>query len=263
MGTTNRPAFGISMVPGNGTAVAVTDSIEQSPQDPSSRFRFPPPNLMQYGETVADHIKTGQREYGSLMDLVDRHKIKIGTTLDFACSNGRVLRWFEENKKATEVWGVDIDSTRIAWDLAHLQGKFHFASITTTSHLPFSDGYFDFIFSFSIFTHLDDTWTSWTQELRRLLKKGGHLLITLNDEACARGRMERDDSTGKILKREPDFSAFMKPGGLYSYYSNEHGTLFTAISSKLFLRVVSPFFDVVETKEMMGGQTGYLLRRRA
>jgi SAM-dependent methyltransferase len=259
----DRNVFGISMVPMNGKAAAIRSRIAESPVDPSSRFPFPPPDLMQYGESVASHILTGNREYEYVLDVIEQHKIKISKTLDFACSNGRVLRWFDGNKAVSEAWGVDIDSARIAWDLAHFDGKFHFATITTNPYLPFSDGYFDFIFSFSIFTHLDDTWTSWIQELRRLLKKGGHILITLNDESCSRRRMERDDSTGKILKREPDFAAFMKSDGLYSYYMSENGTLFTAVSSELFLKVVSPFFDVIDTREMMDGQTGYLLKRKA
>jgi len=48
--------------------------------------------------------------------------------------------------------------------------------------LPLEDGYFDLVSAFSVFTHLDQDEMPWLLELRRILRPGGYLYLTVLDE---------------------------------------------------------------------------------
>ena len=49
--------------------------------------------------------------------------------------------------------------------------------------LPYSDEAFDVIYCISVFTHLDDAHTrAWLRELKRVLRPGGVLLLTIHGE---------------------------------------------------------------------------------
>jgi SAM-dependent methyltransferase len=49
--------------------------------------------------------------------------------------------------------------------------------------LPFPDGYLDCVVAFSVFTHIDSEDTAWLMELRRIVKPGGHVYLTIHDQA--------------------------------------------------------------------------------
>jgi len=62
---------------------------------------------------------------------------------------------------------------------------FQFAVTSTEPHLPFSDGYFTFVYAGSVFTHMNDLSVAWLLELRRVLKPGGRAYLTFNDTVSA------------------------------------------------------------------------------
>ena len=78
--------------------------------------------------------------------------------------------------------GVDINAKHINWCQLNLGPPFFFATTTTAPHLPFEDGYFDLIYSGSVFTHISDLADAWLLELRRIVRKGGYLYITIHDK---------------------------------------------------------------------------------
>jgi SAM-dependent methyltransferase len=102
--------------------------------------------------------------------------------LEFGCSAGRLLRHLEPEATAAEVWGVDLHSAAVHWAQAHLSPPFHFLTNTTAPHLPFEDGYFGFIFAGSVWTHIGELDDAWLLEMRRILRPGGRLYITISDE---------------------------------------------------------------------------------
>lgn len=104
--------------------------------------------------------------------------------LDFGCSSGRMLRWFEkEAQSGIECWGADIDAPAIEWAQTNLCNKLNFFVNSTSPYLPFEDNYFDFIYGNSIFTHLAEPALFWFLEIRRILKQGGVCLFSFNDVA--------------------------------------------------------------------------------
>lgn len=100
--------------------------------------------------------------------------------LDFGCGAGRMTRHLAAEAAAGEVWGVDIHAEAIHWAQAHLP-PFHFVTTTTAPHLPFEDRSVDLVLAGSVWTHIGDLDDAWLLELRRLLKPGGRLYLTLSD----------------------------------------------------------------------------------
>jgi SAM-dependent methyltransferase len=64
----------------------------------------------------------------------------------------------------------------------YLSPPFKFATNTSEPHLPFEDRSFDFIYACSVFTHIADLADLWLLELRRILRPGGRLYITIHDD---------------------------------------------------------------------------------
>lgn len=102
--------------------------------------------------------------------------------MEFGCSGGRLMRHLEAEAQANEVWGIDLHSAAIHWAQAHLSPPFHFMTNTTVPHLPFEDNTFGLIFAGSVWTHIGELDDAWLLEIRRILRPGGRLYITISDE---------------------------------------------------------------------------------
>lgn len=162
----------------------------------------PPKHLMEYGESPEHHLRTGEQTVATMIDLVKQAGYNIENCrriLEFGCANARLLRWFANLAHQREIWGVDIQSDKIFWAIENLNPPFSFAVNTTVPHLPFRDGYFDFIFAGSIFTHLNELHIAWLLELSRLLSPKGLLYLTFHDE-----------HTLKYLQSHPDLHIAQK-----------------------------------------------------
>ena len=75
----------------------------------------------------------------------------------------------------------------------------NFATVTTAPHLPFADGYFDFAYCSSVFTHISDLADAWLLELRRIVRSGGtstspSATTTLWTSSWARGERRAETS---------------------------------------------------------------------
>jgi SAM-dependent methyltransferase len=180
--------------------------------------------------------------------------------LELGCAGGRMLRFFEDVARRGEVWGTDISGEHIFWCKQNLSPPFNFFITTTTPHLPFADAYFDLIYAGSVFTHIDDLADTWLLELRRLLKPGGRLYITIHDNHTIRVLSEEQkDPLSKTLFCRKD------------YFENGDYEMFTIgrfMRSQVFYdtdylaRTLKPFFELESvTPQAYGFQTGVLLRK--
>jgi SAM-dependent methyltransferase len=105
----------------------------------------------------------------------------VGRYLDFGGATGRVSRHVTRDP-TREVWLCDINVNWIAWidrffnrPIQAFQNRIH-------PSLPIEDKYFDLISAYSVFTHLDQDEMPWLLELRRILRPGGHLYLTVLDD---------------------------------------------------------------------------------
>jgi SAM-dependent methyltransferase len=105
---------------------------------------------------------------------VDKHT----RMMDFGCGWGRMLRCFLKDVDANNLYGTDVDSNIIAF----CQGAFAYGRFSVVPALPpveFPAGFFDIIYAYSVFSHLnEDTHLKWVEEFSRILKAGGLLLVT-------------------------------------------------------------------------------------
>lgn len=164
--------------------------------------RIPPTSLRHYygykdGAWHDDlYLSSGASDVRGMRGILARDGFDPmgGRILEFGCSAGRMLRHMEAEARAGEVWGADLHAAAIHWAQAHLTPPFQFLTNTTQPHLPFEDRYFDLIFAGSVWTHIGELGDAWLLEMRRLLRPGGRLYITISDQ----------DTLAEVARTAPD-----------------------------------------------------------
>jgi SAM-dependent methyltransferase len=151
-------------------------------------FELPiPPQVLWagYGVRIENFLNSGKVDVHRMKEILDSSEFRIqdrNRVLDFGCASGRMIRFLGDVADRCEVWGVDISARHIIWCQEHLSPPFNFATVTTAPHLPFEDAYFDLIYSGSVYTHIADLADAWLLELKRIMKPGGRLYITIHDK---------------------------------------------------------------------------------
>jgi len=146
---------------------------------------FPPPNLavLVTGSFDLDYFyENGLMGAESVRRALERNGLDVHAfrqILDFGCGCGRIIRHWSKIE-GPRFYGVDYNPRLIEWCRRFL----HFAEFQTnrlTPGLPYEDGSFDFVYAYSVFTHLSETLQIlWINELKRILQPGGILLITVH-----------------------------------------------------------------------------------
>lgn len=156
-----------------------------APRHPQDNLPVPPDDLWWgYAETSDYYVASGHENIEKFKTILAENGYRVQPghrILDFGCAAGRMIRAFHEVADVCEVWGTDISAPHIEWCQQYLNPPFHFVTTTTMPHLPFEDRYFDLIYCGSVFTHIADLADAWILELRRILRPGGKLLITVHD----------------------------------------------------------------------------------
>ena len=113
----------------------------------------------------------------SLLDEAGRPIEELDAILDWGCGCGRVLRQWSGLTR-TRVHGCDINAKMVDWCDTNLP----FASAELTGiapPLPYDDAKFDFVYAFSVMTHLPaELQGAWVRECRRVLRPNGYLLFS-------------------------------------------------------------------------------------
>lgn len=167
---------------------------------------LPPRRLMVRVAGTADadwFLRSGRAAYDAIAANVPLGEVT--DILDFGCGCGRVLRYWNSRQRA--IAGSDRDAGAVAWCADHLP----FAHVERNELAPplrYEDASFDLVYALSVFTHLtEDLQTAWRDELRRVLRPGGRLLLTTHGrsylprlEPAERERFER----GELVVRWAD-----------------------------------------------------------
>lgn len=118
----------------------------------------------------------------AMLAVVGRTLDSFPRILDFGTGCGRVVMWLEELARTCELHGVDIDERAIRWASENIP----FATFSVSSPLPpldYPDESFDLVMTQSVFTHIDEDYQDqWLAELRRVTKRGGHVLASVHGE---------------------------------------------------------------------------------
>jgi SAM-dependent methyltransferase len=142
------------------------------------------PAFLELGRQGFECIREALHAAGIAIDDLD-------AVLDFGCGCGRVTRHWNCTA-GPRIYGTDINEY-----LVKVGQRCVPAAIITrnalAASLDYSDEMFDLIYAFSVFTHLDvDAQQKWRDELRRVLKPGGILILSVHGSAY-KGRLAEEE----------------------------------------------------------------------
>jgi ubiquinone/menaquinone biosynthesis C-methylase UbiE len=124
---------------------------------------------------------------------IDRELDKLGVEwgsltniLEFGSGCGRIFISLPQEVQSKYV-GVDTDSEAVSWCVRkYPQAQFQINS--PSPPMDFADNSFDLILAIAVFRHLDEkNQFSWLDELKRVTKPGGLVIISLHGEFCWQG----------------------------------------------------------------------------
>lgn len=177
--------------------------------------------------------------------------------LDFGVGWGRMIRCFLRDVDAANLYGVDVnDKFLTAARRTGVRANLH--KITPRGRLEYDDGYFDVVYSYSVFTHLPkDIQELWLGEIHRVLRPGGVLVATtqpprfidaiagFSEEKRKKSAWNRELSAQLALVG--DAHAILRDEGLVFLRTNNGTTYGDTIMSPEFIdREWGKLFDVLE-----------------
>jgi len=145
---------------------------------------FPPARISYDAYGMVDYenySNSGRRSAEVLLELMFGHVERKGARiLEWGCGPGRIVRQFARLGRGSEmeVFATDYNRTSIEWCKSAIPGV-TFAMNGLDPPLPFPDGFFDVIYSSSVFTHLpEEDHYAWLKENFRVVKGAGLVIFT-------------------------------------------------------------------------------------
>lgn len=124
-------------------------------------------------------LRSGAADYRTFHEAIVRWSdiaIEDLSILDFGAGCGRILQHFVPDRPTLAA--SDVDPTAIKY-LNRAFPAVHSIVNHSMPPLPFKAAQFDSVYAFSVWTHLPvELQDNWRQEMRRILKPGGLLLIS-------------------------------------------------------------------------------------
>jgi ubiquinone/menaquinone biosynthesis C-methylase UbiE len=231
---------------------------------------LPIPDVQPGYASTADFLKYGKEDVDSMLHILEETGFKLGENkrvLELGCATGRMLRWFADYANACEIWGTDVDADFVTWCSQHLSPPFSFFTCSSLPHLPFEDQYFDMIYAGSVFTHIDDLAETWLLELRRILKVGGRLYITIHDRSTM--DVVNQDTDRKLALTKHIYDNTAKEYEAFTSKPFDKFTMGRGIKAQVFFdidylkRVTHSYFDIASvTPNAYGYQTAVVFKRK-
>ena len=239
-------------------------------------FKVPPIDFRNnYGNDEESYFNSGVEDAKAISEIIHRFlKNEKISVLDWGCGSGRVLGHISKYVNSSSIWGCDINAQQIIWAQTFLDSQIGLTQCTTFPHLPFPDDSFDFIYSLSVLTHISDLPEMWLCEIRRILKPGGILYITIHDEKSVEIlKSTKKNEIGHWLKvliekfvskvNLNDYLRFCvgtkSPGGIQMFYNRDH--LISCITRMMY-SVEEVIEGVGGARQGHGYQTALVLKKR-
>lgn len=147
-----------------------------------------PPSYLAFDAYSTNHWEfykvSGEITARFLQDIIKKYfpaNRPPDSVFEWGCGPARIIRQLPALLgTGIEYHAADYNATTIDWCKKNIPGiNFHRNELTPP--LPYADEQFDFVYAISVFTHLSEaTGLAWADELLRVLKPGGLLLITTN-----------------------------------------------------------------------------------
>jgi len=177
---------------------------------------FPPPQIQAQftGRSGRPALEEGFEFYMLVKSSVPT---LTGPILDFGCGWGRILRFFLKDLEQKDIHGVDVEPNAIA-QCRDTKVPGNIRLIAPHGLLPFSDGTFQIVYAYSVFTHLPEQVAAhWMREIKRVLKPEGRIVFTALTARYLRLCVEYEDFPPSSWQRQMA-NGFPNPRHLLTMY---------------------------------------------
>lgn len=201
-----------------------------------------PPAYFIYETFKLDYFGFYNHSIESAKDLIKHFekykKLEGVSVLDWGCGPGRIIRHLPSfMDKTCKFYGSDYNEKYIKWCKKNIPNV-SFETNELTPPLNFERNSFDIIYGISIFTHLSrEMHYAWFDELFRVLKPGGIILLSLQGNAFIKKLTESEKN--KYKKGDLVVKANTKEG---------HRT-YSAFQPKSFVKELVGENEILEHKE--------------
>lgn len=158
------------------TAVRVGNRLSGGIPIPPGEFI----GLVSGHRSAARFLRRGRAANNAIRNILRHNGIvaeRFDAILDFGCGVGRIMRHWDLPHRDV-LHGTDYNPRLVDWCRVYLKVA-EFQVNTLSDKLSYRSESFDFIYAFSVFTHLSESLQLfWMDELSRVLKPGGHLMFT-------------------------------------------------------------------------------------
>ena len=207
----------------------------------------------------------GYAEYTRIAALAAKYGVTGGHYFDFGGSSGRLFRQFHYQSEDWTVWSCDFKRSSVDWNLANFPSAIRAFQGMYFPVLPVEDHQFDLVTAMSVFTHIDETETSWLMELRRITRPGGILLLTVHNEDHW---LNMPEVLRQVIEaHDPEFAANETlPEGRYvsTFRDDDPYRCNTFHSNSYIHKQWGRFFEVLDIiPSFSGEQSAVILRRTA
>jgi len=170
------------------------------------------------GKSISAYYVGGLRTCLPIVACAVREKVRLDQkirVLDFGCGVARPLLHFTRNYPAPSYYACDIDDTSVAF-VRENYPQVRTCVNSFSPPLPFDAGFFDMVYSVSIFSHLSmEDQPLWLKELARVTKPGGWCFLSTEGRCSVRYRCEALHETEAALQAHLD-----KEGFYYKEYAD-------------------------------------------
>ncbi len=189
--------------------------ISNAPRNARFRREVPGYPVPRYADAydAYSHInwslyRTSGIEHASILAAAIKRHVPVGglQVLEWGCGPGRVIRHLGEYlPDGCAIHGTDINPSTIDWCRQHLPG-IRFSLNQLVPPLRYADQSMDVVIARSVFTHLSEAnHLPWKQELLRVLRPGGVLLVTTSGNYLADMHLTPEErigySSGQLVVR--------------------------------------------------------------
>lgn len=188
-------------------AARVTNRLSGRPPVPPSNLIF----LVAGHRSASAFLEGGLSASEAIRAVLARNDLRMEqfeSVLDFGCGVGRIIRHWNGSQRPA-MHGIDYNSDLIDWCRKNLRSV-KFRVNTLSGALPYDTETFDFIYSFSVFTHLREPLQfHWIDELSRVLKPGGYIYLTTHGDyylSALNASEQEQFRKGELVVREEEQS---------------------------------------------------------
>jgi SAM-dependent methyltransferase len=194
-------------------------------QQPPPRYIAPPIwiaydayNNLDFANIYAQGKAQAEILSGFMRKHLPAQEFERASVLEWGCGPGRILQHMPSLLgSSAQAFGSDYNPATIDWCQGHLP-TLECRLNGLAPPLAFSTGSLDVVYAISVFTHLSERLhVAWIDELMRVLRPGGLLMVTLHGHAVAdrlnpkeRSRFERGELVlrGQVKEGSRLYAAF-------------------------------------------------------